>query len=30
MKKEDNIKMYLQGVERGGKDWIYLAEDKDK
>ena len=26
---EDNIKMYLQEVEWGGIDWIYLARDRD-
>jgi hypothetical protein len=27
---EDNIKMNLQEVGRGGVDWIDLAQDKDK
>jgi hypothetical protein len=27
---EDNIRMDLQEVERGGVDWIVLAQDKDR
>jgi hypothetical protein len=27
---EDNIKMYLQEVECGGMDWIWLAQDRDR
>ena len=27
---EDNIKMDLQEVGRGGMDWIGLAQDKDR
>jgi len=27
---EDNIKMDLQEVECGGKDWIQLAQDWDR
>jgi hypothetical protein len=27
---EDNIKMDLQKVECGGRDWIELAQDRDK
>jgi len=27
---EDNIKMDLQGVGCGGKDWIELAQDRDR
>jgi len=27
---QDNIKMDLQEVGRGGKDWIDLAQDRDK
>jgi len=27
---EDNIKMDLQEVESGGKDWIQLAQDRDR
>jgi hypothetical protein len=27
---EDNIKMELQEVRRGGMDWIELARDKDR
>ena len=27
---EDNIKMNLQEVECGGKDWIFLAQDRDR
>ena len=27
---EDNIKMALQEVVRGGMDWIYLAQDRDR
>ena len=27
---EDNIKMYLQQMERGSVDWIDLAQDKDR
>jgi len=29
-RREDNIKMYLQGVECGGMDWIELAQDRDR
>jgi hypothetical protein len=29
-KWEDNIKMGLQKVGWGGKDWIELAQDKDR
>ena len=27
---EDNIKMNIQKVGCGGKDWIDLAEDRDR
>ena len=27
---EDNTKMDLQDVGRGGMDWIYLAQDRDR
>jgi len=27
---EDNIKMDLQEVGHGGRDWIYLAQDRDR
>jgi hypothetical protein len=27
---EDNIRMDLQEVERGGMDWIGLAQDRDR
>jgi hypothetical protein len=27
---EDNIKIYLQEVECGDKDWIELAQDRDR
>ena len=27
---EDNIKMYLQEVGRGGMDWIELAQVRDR
>jgi hypothetical protein len=27
---EDNIKMYLQDVGRGGMDWIDMAQDRDR
>jgi hypothetical protein len=27
---EDNIKMDLQGIGCGGKDWIELAQNKDR
>ena len=27
---EDNIKMYLRGVRCRGKDWIELAQDRDR
>jgi hypothetical protein len=26
---EDNIKMDIRDVRRGGMDWIYMAQDKD-
>jgi hypothetical protein len=26
----DNIKMDLRGIERGGMDWIHLAQDKEQ
>ena len=29
-RREDNIKMYLQEVGRGGMDWIELAEERDR
>jgi hypothetical protein len=29
-KWEDNMKMDLQEVERGGTDWIELAQDRDR
>ena len=29
-RREDNIKIYLQEVGCGGKDWIELAEDRDR
>jgi hypothetical protein len=29
-RQEDNIKMDLQGVGCGGKDWIKLAQDRDR
>jgi hypothetical protein len=29
LKKNNNIKMDLEDVGWGGKDWIYLAEDRD-
>ena len=28
--REDNIKMVLQEVGRGGMDWIDVAEDRDR
>jgi hypothetical protein len=27
---EDNIKIDLQEVRRGGMEWIYLAQDRDR
>jgi hypothetical protein len=27
---KNNIKMELQEVEQEGKDWIYLAQDRDR
>jgi len=27
---EDNIKMNLKKVGRGGMDWIHLAQDRDR
>jgi hypothetical protein len=27
---EDDIKMYLREKERGGVDWIHLAQDRDQ
>ena len=27
---EDNIKMDLREVERGGLDWVKLAQDRDR
>jgi hypothetical protein len=27
---ENNIKIYLHDVGWGGKDWIYLAQDRDR
>jgi hypothetical protein len=30
LRREDNIKMYLHEVGCGGKDWIELAQDKDR
>ena len=27
---EDNIKMVLQEVGRGGMDWIHMAQDRDR
>ena len=27
---EDNIKMNLQEAGRGGRDWVDLADDRDK
>ena len=27
---DDNIKMDLQGVERGGMDWKDVAQDRDR
>ena len=29
-RREDNIKMDLQGVGCGGTDWIDVAQDKDR
>jgi hypothetical protein len=29
-RREDNIKMYLQGVGCGGVDWIDLAQETDR
>ena len=29
-RREDNIKMSLQGVRCGGMDWIDLAQDRDR
>ena len=29
-RREDNIKMDLQEVEGGGREWIELAQDRDR
>ena len=29
-RREDNIKMYLQGMGCGDMDWIELAQDRDR
>jgi hypothetical protein len=29
-RRKDNLKMCLQEVGRGGMEWIYLAQDRDR